>query len=47
MSSADQSLQHLPTPDGGIEVISVRFLKPQEAISEFEAEKVRGYTAAY
>ncbi|KAF8469919.1 NUDIX domain-containing protein [Gautieria morchelliformis] len=37
---ADHGLRHLPTPDGGIEVISVRFLKPQDAISEFKAEKI-------
>ncbi|KAF8584080.1 hypothetical protein K439DRAFT_1633824 [Ramaria rubella] len=38
--SSAQGLQHLPTSDGGIEVISVRFVKPRDAIAEFQAEKI-------
>ncbi|GJJ12315.1 hypothetical protein Clacol_006556 [Clathrus columnatus] len=38
--SSMDTLQQLPTPDGGIEVISVRFIKPQDAISEFMADKI-------
>ncbi|KIJ24950.1 hypothetical protein M422DRAFT_785735 [Sphaerobolus stellatus SS14] len=39
-SSGDQGLQHLPTPDGGLEVITVRFIKPQDAIAEVQAGKI-------
>lgn len=38
--TSDQGLQQLPTPDGETEVMSVRFLKPQDAIAEFENGKI-------
>lgn len=41
-STSGAELQHLPTSDGGLEVISVRFIKPLNAIAEVEAGKV-GY----
>lgn len=39
-SSNGEEFQQLPTSDGGLEVISVRFIKPQQANSEVESGKV-------
>ncbi|KAF8525072.1 NUDIX domain-containing protein [Hysterangium stoloniferum] len=39
-NTSQQGLQQLPTSDGGVEVISVRFLKPQDAITEFKNDKI-------
>lgn len=39
-ASTGEAVQQLPTPDGGIEVISVRFIAPKDAISEFMAKRI-------
>lgn len=39
--------EHLPTPDGGQEVIRTRFLHPESAIEEFKSGKIGLYPPQY
>lgn len=38
--SAGDKQEQIPTPDGGQEVISARFVRPADALAEFEAQRI-------